>query len=105
MIYRNFEHWWSEGKHGYSSASKEDAEAIWEDLAPTLIASLDDRKRAYLVLAQEQAEKRSELVTAMLDYIEAHQKRGQPTFWSWWMDQKIERKKSEPYKPIKRSKE
>ena len=88
-IYKDFNDWFSTSKaHGFSSASREDAKAIWDDIEPTINASQDDYRRAFLQLAKEQAEQRSEMVDAMLKYTKTHKQPGQPTFWSWWMDQK-----------------
>lgn len=86
MIYRDFNHWWSEGKHGYTSASREYAKEIWDDLEETMKASADDAKLAYLALATERAEDRSKLVNALFDYIKAHAQPGQPKFWRWYME-------------------
>lgn len=88
MIYRDFNHWFSTSEvHGFSSASREFAKELWDDLEPTMQAKLDDHMRAHVELAKEQAVRNSKLVTAMLEYIEAHKQEGQRGFWRWWFDQ------------------
>ena len=76
-----------------SSISRDWMRRIWDDIYPTVEASQDDYKKAYLELGKEQADQRSELVTAMLEYIEEHQQEGQKNFWRWWIDQRIDQDK------------
>lgn len=90
MIYRDFNHWFSTSEaHGFSSASREYAQAIWDDLRPTMEASLDDYKRAYLELSNERARGRSELVDKLFKYIEEYRQSEQPTFWKWLVDRSM----------------
>lgn len=94
MIYRDFNHWFSASEvHGFSSASREFARELWEDLRPTMEASLNDHKKAFLELSKEKAAQRSELTTALLDYVDVHKTDNQPTFWKWWLDQKTKANK------------
>ena len=87
MIFRDWEHFWREGNHGYSSASREDAKELWDLFEPTINATKDDYKKAYLQLCKEKMEVKSEMQDAMLSYIEKFAKPGSPTFWRWWLDQ------------------
>lgn len=86
MIYRDWEHYWREGKHGYSSAGREDAKQIWDDLAPTIEASRDDYKNAFVKMANEMNERRSEVLDHALKYIEQFAKPDAPKFWRWYLD-------------------
>jgi hypothetical protein len=86
-VYRNWDHYWSNGNHGFSSASKDYAKEIWDDFQPTIEASLDDYKRAYIKLTEEQLKFRSELTDALLDYIELYKKEDAPKFWKWFLEQ------------------
>jgi len=47
-IYRDWDHWWANGRHGFTSASRELVRRIWQDLEPTIQASRDDYKKAYV---------------------------------------------------------
>ena len=87
MIFRDFEHWCSEIQaHGWSSAGREYAQAIWDELEPTIKASRDDYKKAYIKLMNEQAFNNVELVNALLEYIEEYKRPNQPKFWRWWFN-------------------
>lgn len=90
-VYRDFDHWWREGNHGWTSASREYAIEIWADLEPTFNASLDDYKKAYIRLTNEQLEFRSDLQTAMLDYIKEFARPDAPKFWRWHFDRTCRR--------------
>lgn len=85
-IYRDFQDYWRSGKHGYSSASKDEAIAIWEDLESTINASRDDYKNSFLQLMQENASLKSEITDALLKYVELYSSQDAPKFWRWYMD-------------------
>lgn len=88
MIYRDFNHWYSQSHtHGCSSASRDWLEEIWNDIYPTIEANLDDHKKAYIELSREKAKSTSELTDALLDYIETFKTNEMPQFWRWWFDQ------------------
>lgn len=89
VIYRDFKHWWSQGKHGFSSASFDLVQEIWNDLEPTIMASRDDYKHAFVRLLNENAKFESEVFDAALKYIEQHSKEGSPKFWRWFLDQEM----------------
>lgn len=92
MIFRDFNHWWSKNKTtGFTSASRDWAKEIWNELEPTILASRDDYKNAYVELMNEVANTQSELVSAMLAYIKENKKEDAPTFWRWWLDQEGKR--------------
>lgn len=86
MIYRDFDHWWREGKHGWSSASREYAIEIWNDLEETINASRDDYKNAMVDATIEQLKFRVEAFDAALKYIEQYSKPDAPKFWRWFLD-------------------
>ena len=90
-IYRDFNHWWREGNHGYSSASREDAEEIWKDLEPTILASRDDYKNAFVELMNEHNKRRADLTDALLEYIEKFMPPTAPGFWRWYLDSEVKR--------------
>lgn len=85
-IYRSWEDYWQNGNHGFSSASRECAKEIWDDFEPTIKATLDDHKKAYIVLTNEQLAFRGECFSAALDYIELYKKPDAPKFWRWLLD-------------------
>ena len=84
MIYRNWEHYWAEGNHGFTSSSRDLAKETWDDFEETLLASQDDYKKAYIQLCEDQAKTSSEMQDAMIEYIKIHIKDGSPGFWRWW---------------------
>lgn len=86
MIYRDKHHYFSEGKHGFTSASREDAYAIWEDLQETIEASRDDYKKAYLEMMKDTASWRVDFQDSMLEYIKEFMPDHAPKFWRWWFD-------------------
>lgn len=86
-IYRDFDHWWQQGKHPWSSASYEIAKKIWDDLEPTIQASRDDYKDSFVALAKEVAEDRSIHVQMLLRYIEEFVPKDAPKFGYWWSKQ------------------
>jgi hypothetical protein len=47
-IYKDFNDWWANGNHGWSSASIDYAKEIWADLEPTINASRDDYENLML---------------------------------------------------------
>ena len=85
-IYRDFDNWWAEGKHEFSSASYDWAKELWDDLEPTITASRDDYKNSYIQLMKEQVKRRTDLTDALLKYIEIHKNPEEQGFWRWWMD-------------------
>lgn len=87
MIYRDFNHYWTEGDHGWSSASKDLAEEEWKRFEPTITASRDDYKNAYNELCIKKAKQKCDIVDHLLKYIEIFSKEGSPKFFRWWLDQ------------------
>ncbi len=87
QIYRDFDHWWREGNHGWTSASYEIAQATWEDFEPTITASRDEYKEMYVQLAIQVAKDRAEYSDAMREYMDLFTKEGSPKFARWWLDQ------------------
>lgn len=90
-IYRDFDHYWTEGDHPWSSASYDIAKEEWERFAPTIHASLDDYKEMYIELCNEQANAKSDLITAMMEYIDIFVPENAPNFFKWWTDQVIKK--------------
>lgn len=87
MIFRDFNHWFSSSNaHGRTSYARDWLEKIWNELVPTMEASLDDHKRTYLELCKEKAEDRCEFTDAMLEYIDEHKRDGDVGFFRWWLD-------------------
>jgi hypothetical protein len=41
-IYKDWDDWWRNGDHGCSSASRDFARQIWDDLEPTITANRSD---------------------------------------------------------------
>lgn len=91
-IYRNWEHYWREGVHGFSSASREEAKAIWDDIEPTIMASRDDYKNTFVQLMTEYTERRKDITDALLEYIDKFSKDRAPKFFRWYLDNKLENK-------------
>ena len=85
-IYRDFNDYFSNGKHGYSSASRDIVKEIWDDIYPTIEASQNDYKKAYLALMTEESRRRVKLTDALLRYIDEAQKKHTDLegFWKWW---------------------
>jgi hypothetical protein len=85
-IYKDFNDYYSNGKHGCSSASKDWLKEIWDDLYPTITASQNDYKKAYLVLMQEESRRRCKLTDALLRYVDEAIKKHPDLegFWKWW---------------------
>ena len=71
-IYKDFNDWWSHGKHGYSSASRDIAEEIWADFEPTINASRDDYAALMLQEAKEQRERYIEHLRDVSSYVDEH---------------------------------
>lgn len=94
-IYRDFNHWWCEGDHGYSSASRDHVKTIWDDLEPTILASRDEYKETYVEMMKEVAKGRSEHLDALLEYIELFKKDDAPKFYRWWIDQVLKKSPGE----------
>lgn len=94
QIYRNFDHYWSEGNHGFSSFSKDLARETWEDFETTINATRDDYKKAYIELMNEKANTQSDLVNAMLTYVKLHCVEGAPKFWKWYLEQELKNEES-----------
>lgn len=93
MIFRNFNHWWGNSKAlGLTSASLDWGKEIWEELEPTIEATLDDYKKAYIELMEERTAKNSELVNEMLTYIKEFKQPDAPKFWKWYLDRKTGKK-------------
>jgi hypothetical protein len=87
-IFINFEDWWGNNKTtGFTSASYDWAKEIWEELEPTINASKDDYKKAYIKLMEEEIIHRSELVDMLFNYIDEFKQPNQPKFFKWWSDQ------------------
>ena len=85
IIFRDFNHWFGTSKeHNTSSFSREWMRRIWHEILPTIEASQDDYKRAYIKLMREASKDRSEMVDLMLEYIEEHKQPGQMGFFRWW---------------------
>lgn len=87
-IYRDFNDYFSHGNHGMSSCSRDWIKEIWDDLEPTIKASQDDYKKAYVLLMQEQTERKSDVLDAALIYISKFTKKSSPSFWRWYLDYK-----------------
>jgi hypothetical protein len=86
-IYRNFKHWWSTSKaHGMSSFSRDWMKQIWDDIFPTIEASQDDYKKAYIILMEEEKQRKSEIMDSLFKYIDINKKEDAPTFWRWYLD-------------------
>jgi len=86
-IFRDFDHYWQEGDHGWSSASMDLTKAEWDRFEPTIKASRDDYKQMYVELCKKEVEARFELVDALFQYIERFTKDGSPNFFRWWSNQ------------------
>lgn len=86
-IYRDFNDWWANGKHGWSSVSIDIARETWDDFAPTIEASRDEYKNAFIELMKQQANNKSVMLHHMLEYIQKFKKDDAPNFMKWWSDQ------------------
>jgi len=86
QIYRDWDHYWQEGNHGFSSYSRDIAEETWKDFETTITASRDDYKNAYVELMNEEVKRLCDLTDALLDYIDNYSKDGAPKFFKWWSD-------------------
>jgi len=94
VIYRNFKHWFTTSTvHGFSSASRDFAEELWNDFEPTINANLDDHKRAYIELCNKRAKRDSELLDALLEYIKIIEGTEKTHFWKWRLDREMKRVK------------
>lgn len=86
-VYLDFNDWWRHGKHGYSSASYEDAKEIWDDLEPTIQASRDDYKNAFVQMTNEYMARRKDVLDVIFEYIDQFvDKNVAPKFWRWYLD-------------------
>ena len=93
MIYRDFKHWWQEGKHGFSAASMDYATEIWKDLTETIEASRDDYKNSFLTVTKEFIDRKAGILEAALEYIELYAKPEAPKFWRWYLEKERSKKK------------
>lgn len=92
-IYLDFNDWWSNGNHGWSSTGKEDAKEIWDDLEPTINAKRDDYENTFIALCNEMKAWRPQVTKALLDYVEKFKKDDAPKFWAWYYDQVMKGKR------------
>lgn len=100
MIYRSWEHYWSEGDHGWTSVSRDIAKKEWDRFEETILASQDDYKKMYLALCKEEVEFRSQHVEAMHEYIKLFTKEDAPKFPRWWSERVMEESSElEPFPP------
>lgn len=86
-IYRDFDHYWTEGDHPWSSASRDIAEEEWKRFEPTILATRDDYKQMYIELCNDETEKTLDIVTKLFQYMELYKKDDAPKFFRWWSDQ------------------
>ncbi len=81
-IYFDFNDWYSQGKHGCSSASKGWLKEIWDDLEPTMRAG----KRGIIQEAIKRIEEKDEMlkkeIIAKIDYNTA---RPDKSFFKYWL--------------------
>ena len=94
-IYKDFNDWWSHGKHGYSSASRDIAEEIWADFEPTINASRDDYAALMLQEAREQKERYVEHLREVSSYVEEHNLEAVVgvNLYRWMLDRRLGRKR------------
>ncbi len=87
MIYRDFDHYWREGDHPWSSCSYDIAQEEYKRFEHTINASRDEYKQMYVELSTKVAKNKSELVDALFQYMELHKKEDAPSFFRWWSNQ------------------
>lgn len=83
MIYRTWEEYWSNGKHGYSSAGRDIAKAIWVDFQETIEATRSDYER---ILIEDAVKQKKEYIARIRDvhnYLEEHEEKFGKKFWRW----------------------
>lgn len=71
-IYKDFNDWWSHGNHGYSSASRDIARAIWEDFEPTINATRDEYTELMLFEVKEMHDRYVEHLHDVGSYVKEH---------------------------------
>jgi hypothetical protein len=71
-IYKDFNDWWSHGNHGWTSASRDVAKAIWADFEPTILATRDDYTELMLLEVREMHERYVEHLRDICDYVKEH---------------------------------
>lgn len=91
-IYRDFNHWWQEGNHGWTSASIDFAREIWDDLEPTILASRDEYKDVMVETLKTEMGWRIEMLSIALEYIEKYKQEDAPKFFKFYLDYKRKEK-------------
>jgi len=91
-IYLDFDDYWKNGDHPWTSASIDIAREEWNRFEPTINASRDDYKKMYVELANEMVNQRCEHIDKLYKYIELFSKEGAPSFHRWWSQQLIDDK-------------
>lgn len=86
MIYRDFDHYWKKGNHGWSSVSYDLAKEEWDRFEHTINASRDEYKEMYITLCKEIQNNKSELTENLFQYLEIYKKDDAPKFFKWWSD-------------------
>jgi hypothetical protein len=92
-IYKDFNDWWANGNHGWSSASIDYAKEIWADLEPTINASRDDYENLMLTEIKQMHDRYIENLRDSYAYIKEHnvEEKTGVKFFKWLLDRKMGR--------------
>ena len=102
-IYKNYNDYWRNGKHGFSSAGRDIVQRIWEDLEPTILANRTDYEKMLVNDCIEQAEFTIKLRSHMFAYLKEFnlEKVAGIGIWRWMLDRTLQDKKVKKVKKVK----
>jgi len=101
-LYKDYEDWWRNGQHGYSSASREYAKEIWADLEETIMAKREDWER---LLIFECKKERENFISYLRDFTAYLEEFGLVeiagvNFHKWVLDRRLGRDKKSEVKAL-----
>ena len=94
MLYKNFEDYWRNGKHGCSSCSRDIVEDTWKDLEPTILANRGDWENLLIEECNEQKRHYISSLVEMREYLKEFdlEKVAGIGFFKWLLDKKLGRR-------------
>lgn len=94
-LYRDFDDWWTNGQHGFSSASRDIAESLWADLEPTVLAGRGDWENLLIEESRKDREHLINWLRGFSEYLETFklEEVAGIGFYRWFADQRVKRYK------------
>lgn len=94
ILYKDFEDYWRNGKHGFSSAGREYVIEIWNDLEPTIMANREDWEQLLIHETKKSREDFIRYLRLMSEYLKEFdlEKVAGIKFHRWILDKILESK-------------